>query len=60
MVKLAKATGGLAETCVHVLKVKSRLETPDHWITYCEATEGNVTNPDVKTAVHRRKVANYY
>ena len=35
----------------------SRMETPDHWITYCEATEGNVANADKKTAVHRRKVS---
>jgi len=41
-------------------KVVSRMETPDHWITYCEATEGNVANADSQTAVHRRKVANYY
>jgi len=37
--------------------VVSRMETPDHWITYCEATEGNVANADKKTAVHRRKVS---
>ncbi|KAK9817135.1 hypothetical protein WJX72_010039 [[Myrmecia] bisecta] len=41
-------------------RVVSRLETADHWITYCEVTDGNVANPDKKTAVHRRKVANYY
>ncbi|CAL8463908.1 g3443 [Coccomyxa elongata] len=40
--------------------VKSRMETADHWITYAEVTNGDVTNPDSKTAVHRRKVANYY
>jgi flavin reductase (DIM6/NTAB) family NADH-FMN oxidoreductase RutF len=41
-------------------KVKSRLETADHWITYAEVTAGDVINLDSKTAVHRRKVANYY
>lgn len=41
-------------------KVVSRMETADHWVTYCEATEGNVANADSRTAVHRRKVANYY
>ncbi|GLC40020.1 hypothetical protein PLESTB_001519900 [Pleodorina starrii] len=41
-------------------RVVSRLETPDHWVTYCEVTGGNVTNPAARTAVHRRKVATYY
>lgn len=41
-------------------KVVSRLETPDHWVTYCHVVDGNVADPDKKTAVHRRKVANYY
>ncbi|KAG2499462.1 hypothetical protein HYH03_002409 [Edaphochlamys debaryana] len=41
-------------------KVVSRLETPDHWVTYCEVIEGNVSDPNARTAVHRRKVANYY
>ena len=35
-------------------------ETPDHWITYAEVVAGGVAQPDQKTAVHRRKVANYY
>ena len=41
-------------------RVVSRLETPDHWLTYCEVTNGSVTDPSKKTAVHRRKIANYY
>lgn len=41
-------------------KVISRMETADHWLTYCEVTDGNVVNADKKTAIHRRKVANYY
>ena len=41
-------------------KVISRMETPDHWITYAGVTNGDVTDVDAKTAVHRRKVANYY
>lgn len=41
-------------------RVVSRMETSDHWITYCEVVDGNVSDPDKKTAVHRRKVANYY
>ena len=40
--------------------VKSRLEVADHWIVYAEVTEGNVSNPDGKTAAHHRKIGNYY
>lgn len=42
------------------LQVRSRLESPDHWITYCEVTEGTVSDSNKLTEVHRRKVANYY
>lgn len=41
-------------------KVISRLETADHWLTYCTVTGGSVSNQDIQTAVHRRKVAYYY
>jgi flavin reductase (DIM6/NTAB) family NADH-FMN oxidoreductase RutF len=41
-------------------KVVSRLETPDHFVTYCEVVDGDVLQPSVRTAVHRRKVATYY
>jgi hypothetical protein len=27
---------------------------------YAEVTEGNVSNPDGKTAAHHRKIGNYY
>lgn len=40
--------------------VVSRMETPDHWITYAHVVGGEVMNSDARTAVHRRKVANYY
>lgn len=40
--------------------VQSRLETSDHWVTYCTVQEGQVSNPTARTAVHRRVVANYY
>jgi len=36
------------------------METADHWLTYAEVTDGAVVNGDKKTAIHRRKVANYY
>ena len=41
-------------------KVASRMETPDHWITYAEVVGGDVIRPDERTAVHRRKVGSYY
>ncbi len=51
----------LSEGCAYVeCKVVSRLETPDHWITYAEVMNGDVLQPDIRTAVHRRKVASYY
>lgn len=40
--------------------IRSRLETPDHWVVYAEVVEGEVAQPQKKTAVHRRVVANYY
>ena len=40
--------------------MQSRMETGDHWITYASVTNGDVLAADAKTAVHRRKVANYY
>lgn len=42
------------------MQVRSRLESPDHWITYCEVLEGGVSDSSKITEVHRRKVANYY
>ena len=51
----------LSEAIAYIeCKVKSRMETNDHWITYAEVTSGGLTDADAKTAVHRRKVANYY
>jgi len=43
-----------------LLQVVSRMETSDHWVTYAEVVDGRVSQPDKRTAVHRRKVANYY
>jgi flavin reductase (DIM6/NTAB) family NADH-FMN oxidoreductase RutF len=52
----------LKRPCVPALflQVVSRMETADHWVTYAEVVGGEVTQPDQRTAVHRRKVANYY
>lgn len=41
-------------------RVVSRLETPDHWVTYAEVTGGDVLKAEARTAVHRRLVGNYY
>ena len=41
-------------------QVLSRMETNDHWIVYSQVEEGRVSKPDSLTAVHHRKVGNYY
>lgn len=40
--------------------VVKRMEVADHWIVYGEVSDGRVTKPDSKTAVHHRKVGSYY
>lgn len=51
----------LKDAIAHVeCRVVSRLETSDHWVTYAEVLDGQVAAPEKRTAVHRRKVANYY
>ncbi len=41
-------------------EVVSRMECSDHWIVYSKVSTGRVSNPDALTAVHHRKVGNYY
>ncbi|MGB0564595.1 MAG: diflavin flavoprotein [Spirulinaceae cyanobacterium] len=41
-------------------EVISRMEVPDHWIVYSQVSEGRVSKADALTAVHHRKVGNYY
>ncbi|AFY76259.1 putative flavoprotein [Pleurocapsa sp. PCC 7327] len=41
-------------------EVISRMECSDHWIVYSKVTNGRVSNSDALTAVHHRKVGNYY
>jgi flavorubredoxin/flavin reductase (DIM6/NTAB) family NADH-FMN oxidoreductase RutF len=41
-------------------EVSSRMECSDHWIVYSMAIAGRVSNPEALTAVHHRKVGNYY
>lgn len=40
--------------------VSSRMELTDHWIVYATVDNGRVSKPDALTAVHHRKVGNYY
>lgn len=40
--------------------VVSRMELTDHWIVYATVDVGRVSKPDALTAVHHRKVGNYY
>jgi flavin reductase (DIM6/NTAB) family NADH-FMN oxidoreductase RutF len=41
-------------------EVVSRMECSDHWIVYSKVSTGRVSHPDALTAVHHRKVGNYY
>lgn len=41
-------------------EVMSRMECSDHWIVYSQVDAGRVSNPEGLTAVHHRKVGNYY
>ncbi|NER25694.1 MAG: MBL fold metallo-hydrolase [Symploca sp. SIO1C2] len=41
-------------------QVASRMECSDHWIVYATVDTGRVSKSDALTAVHHRKVGNYY
>lgn len=41
-------------------QVVSRMDCGDHWIVYSKVSNGRVSKPDALTAVHHRKVGNYY
>lgn len=41
-------------------QVISRMDCGDHWVVYSKVTTGRVSKPDALTAVHHRKVGNYY
>lgn len=41
-------------------EVVSRMDVPDHWIVYSQVTDGRVAKTEARTAVHHRKVGNYY
>jgi flavorubredoxin/flavin reductase (DIM6/NTAB) family NADH-FMN oxidoreductase RutF len=63
-IKTYPATNGspiLAEALAYLeCEVVSRMETSDHWLVYSTVEVGRVSNPDVLTAVHHRKVGNHY
>ncbi|MCP2729874.1 diflavin flavoprotein [Limnofasciculus baicalensis] len=40
--------------------VSSRMELSDHWLVYATVDSGRVSKADSLTAVHHRKVGNYY
>ena len=41
-------------------EVASRMELSDHWLVYCTVDDGKVSKDEAQTAVHHRKVGNYY
>ena len=41
-------------------EVVSRMECSDHWIVYSKVSDGRVSKTEGLTAVHHRKVGNYY
>lgn len=41
-------------------EVASRMECSDHWIVYSTVEAGRVSKPEALSAVHHRKVGNYY
>jgi flavorubredoxin/flavin reductase (DIM6/NTAB) family NADH-FMN oxidoreductase RutF len=41
-------------------EVVSRMECSDHWLVYSQVSEGKVSDLNAMTAVHHRKIGNYY
>ena len=41
-------------------EVSSRMELSDHWLVYCTVDDGKVSKEDAITAIHHRRVGNYY
>ncbi|MGD1940069.1 MAG: diflavin flavoprotein [Leptolyngbyaceae cyanobacterium] len=41
-------------------EVANRMECGDHWVVYATISEGEVLQPDAKTAVHHRKTGTHY
>ncbi|EKV00490.1 putative flavoprotein [Leptolyngbya sp. PCC 7375] len=40
--------------------VTTRMELSDHWLVYCTVADGKVSKDESITAVHHRKIGNYY
>ncbi|MFG6096302.1 diflavin flavoprotein [Leptothoe sp. ISB3NOV94-8A] len=40
--------------------VTTRMELSDHWLVYCTVADGKVSKDESMTAVHHRKIGNYY
>ncbi len=63
-VKIQTATNGspiLTDALAYLeCEVTSRMECSDHWIVYSTVTDGRVAKAEGLTAVHHRKVGNYY
>ncbi len=63
-VRTYPATNGcpiLADALAYMeCEVSSRIECGDHWLVYSTVKVGRVSKPDALTAVHHRKVGNYY
>ncbi|MBE9059556.1 diflavin flavoprotein [cf. Phormidesmis sp. LEGE 11477] len=41
-------------------EVSSRMELSDHWLVYCVVDDGKVSKEEAITAVHHRRIGNYY
>lgn len=51
----------LADALAYIeCEVASRMECSDHWIVYSTVQSGRVSKTEALTAVHHRKVGNYY
>jgi flavorubredoxin/flavin reductase (DIM6/NTAB) family NADH-FMN oxidoreductase RutF len=63
-VKTQAATNGspiLTDALAYLeCQVSSRMELSDHWLVYATVDSGRVSKADSLTAVHHRKVGNYY
>lgn len=63
-VKTQPATNGspiLTDSLAYLeCQVASRMELSDHWLIYATVDSGRVSKADALTAVHHRKVGNYY
>ena len=63
-VRTRPATNGspiLADSLAYLeCEVASRMELSDHWLVCCTVDDGKVSKEESVTAVHHRKIGNYY